>query len=68
MHAQLKRHPLFLAFALLPFAAMGMAHAEMPEPQTPAPQHQSAFGTLKHIKAACWTWPTPRSAQPMAKW
>lgn len=51
MHAQLKRHPLFLAFALLPFAAMGMAHAEMPEPQTPAPQHQSAFGTLKHIKA-----------------
>lgn len=51
MHAQLKRHPLFLAFALLPLAAMGMAHAEMPEAQTPAAQHQSAFGALKHIKS-----------------
>lgn len=51
MHAQLKRHPLFLALALLPLTAMGLAHAEMPEPQTPAAQHQSAFGALKHIKA-----------------
>ncbi|KTB65077.1 MULTISPECIES: alpha/beta fold hydrolase [Pseudomonas] len=51
MHAQLKRHPLFLAFALLPFAAVGMAHAEMPEPQPAAAQHQAGFGTLKHIKA-----------------
>ncbi|MFL1386113.1 hypothetical protein ACI77F_00375 [Pseudomonas tritici] len=35
MHAQLnrrsKRHPLFLAFALLPFGVLGMAHAEMLE-------------------------------------
>ena len=51
MHAQLKRHPLFLAFALLPFAAVGLAHAEMPEPQPAAAQHQAGFGTLKHIKA-----------------
>ncbi|PIB42458.1 alpha/beta hydrolase [Pseudomonas sp. 2822-15] len=51
MHAQLKRRPLFLAFSLLPFAAVGMAHAEMPEPQPAAAQYPAGFGTLKHIRA-----------------
>lgn len=54
MHTQLNRsskRPLFLAFALLQFGAIGMASAEMPEINIPAPVSQSAFGTLKHIKA-----------------
>jgi pimeloyl-ACP methyl ester carboxylesterase len=54
MHAQLIRRskrPLFLACAWLPFSLLGVAHAEMPEPQVQAPLSQSAFGTLKHVKA-----------------
>ncbi|WP_372241465.1 alpha/beta fold hydrolase [Pseudomonas sp. RGB] len=46
-----KHRPLFLALALLPFGALGVAHAEMPEPPTPASHDQSAFGALKHVKA-----------------
>jgi len=51
MHTPLKRHPLLLTFALLPFAAMGMAHADMPQAQAPVSHTQSAVGTLKHVKA-----------------
>ena len=56
MHAQLNRcskRPLFLAFALLQFGVMGMASAEMPEINLPAPAHASpvGFGALKHVKA-----------------
>src|SRR5476649_2056881 len=46
-----KHRPLALALALLPFGALGVAHAEMPEPPTPASHHQTAFGALKHVKA-----------------
>ncbi|WP_455917203.1 alpha/beta fold hydrolase [Pseudomonas cerasi] len=46
-----KHRPLFLALALLPFGALGVAHAEMPEPPTSASHDQSAFGALKHVKA-----------------
>ena len=46
------RHPLALAFALLPLGMVGLARAEMPEVNTPmqtAPS--SGLGALKHIKA-----------------
>ncbi|KAA8563292.1 Epoxide hydrolase B [Pseudomonas extremaustralis] len=48
-----KHPPLILAFALLPLAGIGMAHAEMPEPQAQASSAllPSGLGALKHIKA-----------------
>lgn len=48
-----KHPPLILAFALLPLAGIGMAHAEMPEPQAQASSaiRPSGLGALKHIKA-----------------
>lgn len=56
MHTQLtrrfNRQSLFLAVALSQFGILGVAHAEMPEAPTRAvASPQTAFGTLKHVKA-----------------
>ncbi|MGZ0715208.1 alpha/beta fold hydrolase [Pseudomonas palleroniana] len=51
MYTQLNRRTLFLALALSPLGAVGVANAEMPEANTPHAASQSSFGALKHIKA-----------------
>lgn len=56
MHTQLtrrfNRQSLFLAVALSQFGILGVAHAEMPEaPTRVVASAQTAFGTLKHVKA-----------------
>ncbi|ROM34134.1 alpha/beta hydrolase [Pseudomonas poae] len=51
MHTQLIRRSLFLALALSPLGAIGVANAEMPETNTPPAISHSSFGALKHIKA-----------------
>ncbi|KWU52760.1 alpha/beta fold hydrolase [Pseudomonas palleroniana] len=51
MHTQLNRRSLFLALALSPLGAVGVANAEMPEANTPHVASQPSFGALKHIKA-----------------
>ncbi|ASV39017.1 alpha/beta hydrolase [Pseudomonas sp. NS1(2017)] len=56
MHTQLtrrfNRQSLFLALTLSQFGVLGVAHAEMPEaPTRVVASAQTAFGTLKHVKA-----------------